>query len=195
MSLRMLRVALERPLPGQLTIAQPTTDVTEWDTLFAPDDDIHGALLAELDRAAAMDPAELPEVHSSQYGFTDKDVAQRFAMLCINRRSRLLFDKTQAAGETESPILETLELAVQADQWAVGSSPVHSQILHTKAVAILYADGSGWTMTGSFNLSRSAEQQFNIVDLVRSRSRAELFAARIDAMFDYVKQHEGGKQS
>jgi hypothetical protein len=49
-------------------------------------------------------------------------------------------------------------------------------------------------MTGSFNLSKSAESQFNIVDVVRSRSRAELFASKIDAMFSWVKTNEGSNK-
>jgi hypothetical protein len=49
-------------------------------------------------------------------------------------------------------------------------------------------------VTGSFNLSRSAQDQFNIVDVVQSRPRAELFAKRIDGMFDWVKANEGANQ-
>ena len=40
----------------------------------------------------------------------------------------------------------------------------------------------------------SAEHQFNIVDVISSRSRAELFAGRIDTMFDWVKKNEPSVQ-
>src|SRR6266849_6264469 len=142
MSLKMLGLSAD----GRLAVPQSTGDVKSWDTYFAPDDDIHGVIVAGLTQAAQKGA----ECHSSQYGFTDQDIADLFVKLAKSAH----------------------------------------QILHTKAIAVLYADGTGWTVTGSFNLSASAEQQFNIVDIVGSRSRAELFANRIDAMFDWVKTNE-----
>lgn len=190
MSLRMIQAPVDAALVGaSYSVSQLTTDVTEWDTLFAPDDDIHGALMAELQHATSW-IGTIPEIHSSQYGFTDEDVAAAFIVLGGNPKSRFLFDKTQAAGVKESPIIAELHGHLAKVQLAVGTSSKAHQILHTKAVAILYPDGTGWTLTGSFNLSASAEEQFNIVDIVRSRSRAELFAARIDAMFEWVETHE-----
>src|SRR6266851_5482016 len=167
MSLKMLGLSAD----GRLAVPQGTGDVKSWDTYFAPDDDIHGVIVAGLTQAAQKGA----ECHSSQYGFTDQDIADLFVKLAKSPRSRFLFDKVQEAGPTE---------------WAIGTSKKAHQILHTKAIAVLYADGTGWTVTGSFNLSASAEQQFNIVDVVGSRSRAELFANRIDAMFDWVKTNE-----
>jgi hypothetical protein len=180
---------------GPDTVIQPTGDVTSWDTYFAPDDDIHGILLAELSAAVVLSNSQQPpEVHSSQFGFTDQDIADAFAALAINRASRFLFDKTQEAGHYEEPIVKAMVAKMEYQQWAIGTSKKAGQILHTKAVVLLYPDGTGWTMTGSFNLSASAENQFNIVDVVRSRSRAELFANRIDAMFDWVKTNQGDNQ-
>lgn len=174
---------------GAATVLQPTGDVKSWDTYFAPDDDIHGVLLAELQ--AAPDGTV---VFSSQYGFTDQDIADQFARLGQNIASRFLFDKTQEAGHAERPIVQGLVAKLHPGQWAVGTSSKAHQILHTKAVVLLLPDGGGWTMTGSFNLSASAQDQFNIVDVVISQSRADLFAHRIGAMFDWVKQNEGGNQ-
>jgi hypothetical protein len=171
-------------------VAQPVGDVQAWDTYFAPDDDIHALILSELQRAIPLKA----ECHSSQYGFTNEDIASAFATLGKQVGSRFLFDKTQEAGRSERPIVQALVAKLKASQWAIGTSNRAGQILHTKAVALLYRDGTGWTITGSFNLSRSAQDQFNIVDVVRSRSRAELFAKRIDAMFDWVKANEGGNQ-
>lgn len=174
-----------------LTVAQSLGDVKEWDTYFAPDDDIHGVLIAELQRAtdSKLWPA-CPQVASSQFGFTDQDVADLFAKLAANGESRYLFDRSQEGGHAENPIVKQFVTEVANDQWAIGTSPVAHQILHTKAVAILYPDGSGWTFTGSYNLSHSAGEQFNIVDVTVSRSRAELFVKMINKMFDYVKTHE-----
>lgn len=184
--LHMLEVVRE----SGYSLTQDTGDVTEWDTYFAPDDDVHGVLIAELEHATGSYPTGTVEIHSSQYGFTDADVADLFITLAVNPNSRFLFDKTQAAGTKESPIISELRSRVNAGQMAVGTSDVAHQILHTKAVALLYPDGTGWTFTGSFNLSASAAEQFNIVDVVRSRSRAELFAKMIDKMFSWVIQNE-----
>ena len=171
---------------GLDTVTQATGDVKSWDTYFAPDDDIHGVIRAGLTQAAQKGA----ECHSSQYGFTDQDIADLFVKLAKSTRSRFLFDKVQEAGPKERPIVQAMLKHIGKAQWAIGTSKKAHQILHTKAIAVLYADGTGWTVTGSFNLSASAEQQFNIVDIVGSRSRAELFANRIDAMFDWVKTNE-----
>lgn len=182
-------LAMIRPA-GTLSVPQSTGDVSSWDTFFAPTDDIHGLILAELQQGVKLKA----ECHSSQYGFTDEDIATAFAALGKLPGSRFLFDRTQEAGPAERPIVQKLVAQLKPDQWAIGTSSRARQILHTKAVALLYPDGTGWTVTGSFNLSRSAQDQFNIVDIVRSRSRAELFAQRIDSMFDWVKANEGGNQ-
>ena len=171
---------------GLDTVTQGTGDVKSWDTYFAPDDDIHGVIVAGLTQAAQKGA----ECHSSQYGFTDQDIADLFVRLAKNTHGRFLFDKVQEAGPKERPIVQEMLKHIGQSQWAIGTSKKAHQILHTKAIAVLYADGTGWTITGSFNLSATAEEQFNIVDVVGSRSRAELFATRIDAMFDWVKTNE-----
>ena len=172
----------------ELAVPQPTGDVQSWETYFAPDDDIHGVIVDELRRAVTAKA----ECHSSQYGFTDQDIADLFVKLGKNKLSHFLFDKTQAAGTHERPVLQKMLGSIPASQWAIGTSSKAHQILHTKAIAIRYGDGTGWTVTGSFNLSHSAEDQFNIVDVVRSRSRADLFVSRLSAMFDWVKANEPG---
>lgn len=186
MSLRMIGP----PTGSHGDVTQSTGDITSWDTYFAPDDDIHAVIAAALAQAAP----KRAECHSSQYGFTDQDIADLFVQLATNDKSRFLFDKTQEAGHYERPIVQAMLKKIGEAQWAIGTSPKAHRILHTKAIALLYPDGTGWTVTGSFNLSRSAEEQFNIVDVVGSRSRAELFASRIDAMFNWVKTNEPQNQ-
>lgn len=188
--LRMVRPSIAVSLPPSMTVPQSPSDVEAWDTLFAPDDDIHAAILAELTSASQAGAVCI----SSQYGFTDQDIADQFSQLGKQPDSRFLFDKTQEAGHTEEPIVKALVGQLQADQWAIGTSSKARQILHTKAIVLLYPGGRSWTLTGSFNLSASAQSQFNIVDIVVSRSRAALFAARIKAMFDWVKANEGANQ-
>src|SRR5579859_5208254 len=124
-----------------MTVPQSTSDVTQWDTLAAPQDDIHGFLLNEITNAIAKYGAPAIECHSSQYGFTDADVAAAFEQLSANPASRFLFDKTQAAGTYEAPLIAGFKTKVAATQIAIGTSSVAGQILHTKAVALLYPDG------------------------------------------------------
>src|SRR5665213_3273923 len=173
----------------ELTVMQPVTDVSEWSTFFAPDDDVHGVLLAAL--KAAPDGTICT---SSQFGFADQDIADEFARLASNPASRYLFDRSQEMGHTERPIVQALVAKLQPDQWAIGTSKKAHQILHTKAVVLTYPVGPGWTATGSFNLSKSAESQFNIIDIVISPSRAALFRKMIEEMFDWTKQNQGGNQ-
>lgn len=187
----MLKYSLGFSVGGKMSAEQALDDVVPpIITLFAPDDDIHGALVAELQAALAKYSPGSIECHSSQYGFTDQDVADLFAQMASNVNSRFLFDKTQAAGHAEAPIIADFKGKVSAAQVAVGTSDVAHQILHTKAAALLFPDGTGWTLTGSFNFSASAEKQFNIVDIWNSRSRAALFAHMIDKMFDWVMANE-----
>lgn len=191
----MLRLLGSQQVPSSaeapaVHVVLPTGDFTEFDMLFAPTDDIHGALVTELEHATGDFPSGSVECHSSQYGFTDADVADLFVALSPNASSRFLFDKSQAQGHAEAPIIADLKQRIPAPQMAVGTSDVAHQILHTKAVALLYPDATGWVLTGSYNLSHTAGEQFNIVTLIRSRSAAELVAQRIDEMFDWVMANE-----
>lgn len=170
-------------------VIQSTEDMTAFDTYFAPDDDIHGILLAALQ--AAPDGTICT---SSQFGFTDLDIADQFARLGANPLSRFLFDKSQEAGVHERPVVQGLVKMLKPEQWAIGTSKKASQILHTKAVVLTYPEGPGWCLTGSFNLSKSAESQFNIVDVVVSPSRAALFRRMIEAMFQWVHTNQPNNQ-
>ncbi len=175
--------------PHAYAVEMSTGDVTDWQVLSSPDDDIHGALLAALQ--AAPDGTICT---SSQFGFTDTDIAAEFARLASNPQSRYLFDKSQEAGVHERPVVQALVKQLRPDQWAIGTSKKASQILHTKAVVLTYPTAPGWTMTGSFNLSASAESQFNVVDLCISPSRAALFRRMIESMFDWVRTNQPGNK-
>ena len=109
-----------------------------------------------------------------------------------NPASRFLFDRSQFDGDYERPLVTSFVNLLRADQWGIGTSPVDDQILHSKIVALLYPDGSGFTFSGSFNLSDSAQKEFNIADFIWSRTRAEVFAAQIQAKLSWVQVHQPG---
>jgi hypothetical protein len=198
----MLKMLLGSPALRSITVStpQPTTDVTDWETYDSPDDDIHAAILAVL--KAAPDGTICT---SSQFGFTSQDIANEFARLASNPFSRYLFDKSQEAGPAARPVVQALVQKLSPDQWAIGTSKKAGQILHAKAIALTYPWGKqgtsqalvrnpGLTITGSFNLSGSANEQFNIIDIVTSPSRTALFRKMIESMFVWVKTNEGGNQ-
>lgn len=186
---------LRRESVGNVGLAEQSLgDVTSWFTYWAPDDGqaIHDAVLAQVQDAAAKQAT----VYSSQFGFTDQDIADAFAAAGVAQPlSRFLFDKSQEAGTYERPIVQGLVSKLQPDQWAIGTSSDAGQILHLKAVAILYLDGTGWTFSGSYNLSSSASRQLNIADLISSRSRAEVFVQQIGKMLMWVQQNEPNYQT
>lgn len=164
-------------------------DVTDWETYWAPEDGdkITSLVLSQLEKAYTAKAT----VYSSQYGFTDAEIATAFGEIGkqdIN--SRFLFDKSQYFGRYEKPLVKNLIASLQPVQWGIGTSSVSDEILHSKIVAILYPDNTGWTFSGSFNLSSSASKEFNVADFITSRSRAENFATEIQAKLTWVQTHQ-----
>lgn len=168
---------------------QLLTDVTAWQTLWSPADGqaIHDAVLAQIEDGTAKGATLL----SSQYGFTDADIAQAMgAAGAANAANRYLFDSSQFADSRERPLVLALVKQLQPDQWGVGTSSDDREILHAKILALLYPDGTGWTFSGSFNLSESAEKEFNVADLIWSRTRANAFAVQIQTALSWVQANE-----
>lgn len=165
------------------------TDVTGWVTVWAPEDgpQITAAVLTQLQDALAKGAV----CFSSQYGFTDQGIAQVMAEIGkANPASRFLFDRSEYMGRYEKPAVDALIAQLQPDQWAIGTSSTQDQILHSKIVALLYPDGTGWTFSGSFNLSASAEKEANIADMIWSRSRAEVFAQEIQKNLSWCRANQ-----
>ena len=165
------------------------TDVTGWQSMWAPEDgpQITAAVLAQLQDALAKGAA----LFSSQYGFTDAPIAQVMAEIGkANPESRFLFDRSEYMGRYEKPVVDALIAQLQPEQWAIGTAPDGSDILHSKILALLYPDGTGWTFSGSFNLSASAAREANIADFIWSRSRAEAFAAEIQKNLAWCQAHQ-----
>ncbi len=164
-------------------------DVTDWLTMWAPEQgvEITARVLAQLEDGLAKGAT----IFSSQYGFTDADIADVMAQIGkAVPASRFLFDRSEYMGRYEKPVVNTLIAQLQPDQWAIGTAPDGSDILHSKIVCLLYPDGTGWTFSGSFNLSASAAREFNIADFIWSRSRAEAFAAEIQVRLTWCQTNQ-----
>lgn len=166
----------------------PYPDITEWVTLWAPDE---GAAITQAVKDALQKGLEKQAiVYFSMYALDDPGIIELLVELGKqNRNSRFLLDRSQWERPEERKLVAPL-LQLPPDQWAIGESSA-GRILHAKIIALLYPDGTGWTFSGSFNLSPSAEKEYNIVDMISSRSRAESFVKTIMEQFGYVKAREG----
>jgi phosphatidylserine/phosphatidylglycerophosphate/cardiolipin synthase-like enzyme len=164
------------------------TDVTDWSTLFAPQDGqaIHDAVLTEL----ALAKADGAVVFSSQYSITDQDILDALKACMANPASRALFDSSEFFGEKEKPMVEAFIEGLPAEQWGIGTSSVDGNILHDKVLAILFSDGTGWSFSGSFNLTESAQGESNIAHLIGSRSLAEAIAAQVQTNLSWCQANQ-----
>ena len=153
-------------------------DVTGWTTLWAPEDGaaIEAAVLAQVQDGYAKGGI----LYGSNYSFTLPELAAVMGEWgAANPANRYLFDWSEYETLNDRNAVTTATKGLRPDQWAVGTAPDGRDILHSKILAILYPDGSGWTFSGSFNLSTSAAREANICDLIWSRSRAEAFSVEI----------------
>lgn len=165
------------------------TDVTGWQTLWAPES---GAEVTETVLNQITDGhTKGATLFSSQYSYTDASIASAMnAAGLANAANRYLFDSSCYASSNDKAAVETATSGLQADQWGVGTSSVSGEILHSKICALLYPDGTGWTFSGSFNLSSSAQKEFNVADFIWSRTRAEAFAQQIQSKLSWVLENE-----
>jgi phosphatidylserine/phosphatidylglycerophosphate/cardiolipin synthase-like enzyme len=141
--------------------------------LFAPVDDVHGALMqvcnaAQLSLAAAM------------YGWDDDQIDQLFQTKLGDDRIpvTLALDKTQAAGAHEKQILSRWQPGLIGNAIVIGQSSKHA-ISHDKMIVV---DGLV-TITGSTNLSDSGERKQNNECLVVFDA---VFAAEARARIDLI---------
>ena len=171
-------------------MANQFPDVTDWTTYWSPEqgDLITQELIKELQTGVLSNAI----CYFSMYSFTDADVAQQLIRLAKNGASRFLFDRSQFEGHYERSLVTQFVGPLPANQWGIGTSPVGDEILHSKIIALLYPDGTGFTFSGSFNLSESAQKEFNIADFIWSRSRAEVVASQIQAKLSWVQEHQPG---
>ena len=105
---------------------------------------------------------------------------------------RVIFDHTQAAGKAEAPQIERLLEAglVDGEQFLIGTSPVHHQIVHLKATVIRTPDGKAVVEDGSWNYSVSASQQLNDLCFTESDALARYYEQAFDRLWDWVKVNE-----
>ncbi len=127
--------------------------------------------------------------HFSMYSIDDQNVLDTLLALSRNPNSRFLFDRSQFDGHYEKPKVSALLKQIPESQWGVGTS-CEGEILHSKIIALQYPDGSAWTFSGSFNLSASAEKEFNLAWFETDPNIAAEFATQIQSALDWVQAHD-----
>lgn len=168
---RQLDAFRETPLP-----ASYPSDIRH---LFAPIDNVHGALIAlctsaHLSIAAAM------------YGWDDDQIDDLFRAKLTSEKVPVLLalDKTQAAGKHEKQILARWQPDLTGNTILIGQSSKHA-ISHDKMIVL---DGQ-ITICGSTNLSDSGESKQNnecvIVNdpvfAAEARARIDMIASEMHA--------------
>lgn len=151
-------------------------------TVFTPYDSGIDNYLSFLDEARQS-------VHIADYSFTEPRIVDKLLELKSKRKVdiHLLLDKSQTegrSGEYEQTQIERLQQA--GIEVLVGTSEVKHQILHCKYTVV---DGY-FVETGSWNYTKSANDQDNTLDFIKSKKRGQLFLDNWWRMHKYIKSQQ-----
>lgn len=147
-------------------------------TLFAPFDSTAEEYLRFVSAARHS-------IHIIIYGLhlpalTDLLIAKHQAGVRVG----LILDHTQAAGRAEAG--EVARLVAAGVPLVIGTSPVHGQILHTKATIVDEVD----VESGSWNYSLSASQQSNTLTFVHDAEYARAYLDHWHRIRGFVTLHD-----
>ena len=134
--------------------------------LWAPYDDVHGALVAAVNGVQQ-------EMVLAMYGFTDDELAAAVEKKLAdpNIHCQITLDQSQAGGTVEKRMLQKWNL-LDSNSVAVGTSE-HGAIMHRKCLVV----DIRFLLTGSTNWSLSAEtKQDNELTIVDSIQEARYAA-------------------
>jgi len=146
-------------------------------SLYAPVDDVRGALLALVESAERS-------LHVSMYALTDLQMVQ--ALIARDRAGvalQVTLDYSQSVGPTEAALLR--DYPFPSDTVAIGRSE-HDSIIHMKCMVIDALD----VVSGSTNWSHSGEAlEDNDLLVVRNPALAARYIERLTALHRYVLAH------
>lgn len=118
-------------------------------------------------------------VHVAIYGFTEQSIGDKLIALHKDGKTvRVLADRSQAKGRYGKALI--LRLRAAGIEVTIGTSP-RSGIMHNKFTII---DGV-WVEDGSWNYSASADKQANLLNIMRSKKRADLLMG----VWNYLHAH------
>jgi phosphatidylserine/phosphatidylglycerophosphate/cardiolipin synthase-like enzyme len=167
-----------RAMPGQF----PPGTTPDTVTLYSPDDDVHGALVALVGSAQQS-------MVLAMYGFDDEQLARIIKAQAVDPAMfvSLSLDSTQAAGKHERELLEMMDYP--GSSIAFGRSEEHA-IMHLKCGVI---DGR-FTFNGSTNWSESGEtKQDNQLTIIDNPLHAARARTKIDIIHDVMLQQMAAK--
>jgi len=120
-------------------------------------------------------------IRVSMYAFTDEIIAGALIQArCRKVDVQVILDESQAKGQYEIPVITELKNA--GVPLKIGNSPDGQALLHMKMLTV---DGI-YTLSGSWNFSHSASKQFNNLDIIRSKTRAQMFEMYWQKIWDSI---------
>jgi len=104
---------------------------------------------------------------------------------------KIIFDHTQSTGHAEAPMIAELikEGFVDGSDFLIGTSPKH-EIVHLKQTTIWLPDGSVTTLEGSWNYSKSASLEMNMLSFNDSQDLAKYTSDTFDKLWEWISTHE-----
>lgn len=146
-------------------------------TVFTPYEEGLSSYLGFLDKAKST-------VHIAGYGFTEENIVDKLIDLKNSRKVtvRLLLDRRQSKGPYQKPAIERLKQA--GIEVIIGTSERSGQIMHHKFTVV---DGL-YVQDGSWNYSKSADKQANLLNFINSQRRAKLFLSYWERMYSHMSQ-------
>jgi phosphatidylserine/phosphatidylglycerophosphate/cardiolipin synthase-like enzyme len=156
-------------------------------TVFTPYDDGIGNYLSFLDKARSS-------IYIADYSFTDPRIADKLVELKVKRKVdiHLVLDESQTLGrsaEHEEKVIEQLRAA--GIEVVIGDSEKKHAIMHNKYTIV----DELWVESGSWNYTKSANDQDNVLDFIKSPKRAALFLNNWKRMHAFMKAEEARKNS
>ena len=151
-------------------------------TVFTPYEDGIGNYLSFLEKAQRS-------IHIADYSFTDPRIVDKLIELKTKRKvdTHLLLDLSQTQGRSGDHEQTQIErLRAVGIEVVVGTSEKAHAIMHHKYTII---DGE-WVESGSWNYTKSANDQDNLQDYIRSKTRAKLFMENWRRMYTFMKTQE-----
>lgn len=152
------------------------------ETYFTPYDDGIGTYLSKLDKAGAS-------VHIAVYTFTDMRIVNKLVELSRDRKVKVhvLMDQSQTRGwsaKSERRVIEALRAA--GAEVIIGTSERSSEIMHNKFTVI----DEHLVEDGSWNYTKAANAQANVLNFVDDYDRAQRFLATWHRMAKFMRTQD-----
>lgn len=166
----------------------PRTDPQDQiETVFTPYEDGLAAYLRFLDRAQRS-------VHIAAYTFTDPRIYDKLLELHARgvKDIRVLIDLSQTRGWSGDDMAKGIDrLRAVGIEVVIGTSEKSNQIMHNKYTVV---DGV-WVEDGSWNYTKLANRQSNVLNFIHSPSRGRLFLNNWHRMHRFMKAQQDAREA